>query len=277
MSVTVVIPTRDRRNRVLAAAHSVLAQTFADFELIVVDDGSADGTAEALAGVRDARLRVLRASGRGVSAARNLGIEAGTGGFIALLDSDDLWLPDKLAKHLDFAAQHGFHASQTEETWVRHGRFANPRELHKKPSGRFFEQALKLCLVSPSCVLFTRDIWRRRGPFDESLPACEDYDLWLRFLVTDDIGLLPKALTVKHGGHGDQLSRLIVGLDLLRATSLLKLLSDPLLEPWQRTCIFDELKRKAGRHAAGCQKRGRLDEAAHALDLVSQARAKVLA
>jgi len=101
-AVSVVIPTRDRRDLLGAALSSVLGQSGVDLEVLVVDDGSSDGTAEMVTGLRDGRVRLLRRErAGGVSAARNRGIAEATGGWIALLDDDDLWAPDKLARQLD--------------------------------------------------------------------------------------------------------------------------------------------------------------------------------
>ena len=165
--VSVIIPTFDRGWCLREAVDSALAQEFTNFELIVVDDGSADGTAELLEAYRP-KVRLLRQANRGVSAARNRGIAAARGELIAFLDSDDLWLPQKLSTQVEFFRAHP-HAliAQTEEIWVRNGRRVNPGKRHRKRSGMIFESSLDLCLVSPSAVMVRRELFDRAGLFDE--------------------------------------------------------------------------------------------------------------
>lgn len=271
MFVSVVIPTYNRAAFIGEAVASVLSQTHADLECIVVDDGSLDATLSILDAVGDPRLRVLSRENGGVSAARNAGIAAASADMIALLDSDDLWLPQKLARQLEFMDREGLDISQTQEIWMRNGRRVNPGKAHAKRDGDFFAEALKLCLVSPSCVLFSRGVWDLAGPFDESLPACEDYDLWLRVLLKYRVGLLDESLTVRRGGRPDQLSGSIVGLDLFRIRALVKLLGREDVSPWRRDCIRKELAKKAGVYVRGCLKRGKPVEAERVARMVRRA------
>jgi len=270
--VSVVIPTHDRAGLVLRALASVLAQTPAALDVVVVDDGSTDDTAARLADVCDPRLRVLRHGAcRGVSAARNTGLGAARGAYLALLDSDDAWLPRKIERQLAFMVDRGLAVSQTQEIWMRGGRRVNPTADHRKPDGFFFEAALVRCLVSPSAVMGSRAFWDEVGSFDESLPACEDYDLWLRTLLRHPIGLLDESLTVRHGGRPDQLSAIYVGQDLFRIRSMVRLLGRSELSQWHRDCIKKELRRKALVYAKGCLKRDRTEEAMRVLALAETA------
>jgi glycosyltransferase involved in cell wall biosynthesis len=272
--VSAIIPTRDRAGMVLRAVASVLAQTHARLEVLVVDDGSGDDTLARLADVADQRLRVLRhAKCRGVSAARNTGLAAARGAYLALLDSDDVWLPEKTARQLAFMRARGLAISQTQEIWMRDGRRVNPGRVHDKPDGFFFEQALVRCLVSPSTVMFTRAFYAEIGGFDETLPACEDYDLWLRAQLRHPVGLLDEQLAVRHGGRPDQLSAIYVGQDLFRIRSMAGLLGRQDLSPWHRACIKKELRRKALCYAKGCLKRDKPEEAARVLALAETAAA----
>ncbi len=178
--VSVIIPTFNRAHVLGRSLDSVLAQEYSPMEVIVVDDGSTDNTRELMAGYRD-RVRVLTQPNKGVSAARNLGIREAKGQFIALLDSDDAWTPEKLCVQVDFmTANPGVLICQTDEIWIRNGRRVNPKVKHKKPSGMIFEPSLKLCLVSPSAVMMRRELFEIKGLFNEDFPVCEDYDLWLR-------------------------------------------------------------------------------------------------
>ncbi len=222
--VSVIIPSYDRWPMLGEAVDSVLVQTAREYELIVVDDGSTDETPRRL---RDygARLTMLSQSRRGVAAARNLGARQASGQYLAFLDSDDLWHPLKLERQLAFMESNlEVEICQTDEIWVRNGVRVNPRHKHRKPSGDIFRASLALCLVSPSAVMMRRDLFERVGGFDESLPVCEDYDLWLRIVKDTEVPLIPETLVTKRGGHADQLSRSTWGFDRFRVHSIANLL-----------------------------------------------------
>ncbi|WP_415716636.1 glycosyltransferase family 2 protein [Maridesulfovibrio sp.] len=259
--MSVIIPTYNRAELICRAVDSVLGQTFVDFECLVIDDGSTDGTVEKLAKYNDSRIKPLWQENSGVSAARNFGIDESRGQFIALLDSDDEWVPEKLLKQIQFMEDGGFEISQTDEIWVRKGKRVNQCKKHEKPEGMFFERSLAMCMISPSCVIFSRKFWDEIGPFDEKLPACEDYDLWLRAGVKYPVGLLRERLTVKYGGRPDQLSNSVGCLDLYRIYAIVKLLNAEILSSEERVQALDELQRKAGFYIGGCRKRGRDDQA----------------
>lgn len=262
MLTTVVIPTYNRRAMVCEAIDSVLAQQGAAIELVVVDDGSTDGTSAILRSRYGDRISLITTANRGVSAARNLGAASGRGELVSFLDSDDLWLPGKLAAQVSFMrGQPRAQICQTEEIWLRNGRRVNPRRRHQKPTGAIFESSLELCLVSPSAVLLRRELFERTGGFDESLLACEDYDLWLRISRTTPVYLVPKALVVKRGGHADQLSRRFWGVDRFRVASLVRVLAEGGLEPGPRQAAVAVLRKKCEILAAGAARRGRIEEA----------------
>ncbi len=260
--VSVIIPTYNRAASIGRAIESVLSQTYAHYELIVVDDGSTDGTMSLLETYAD-RIRVIHQNNRGVSAARNTGIRAAGGLFIALLDSDDCWLPQKLEMQTAF-----FRTCpralicQTEEIWIRNGKRVNPKKRHQKFSGMIFEKTLPLCLVSPSAVMIRKSLFDEVGFFDESLPACEDYDLWLRITWKYPVHLIDTPLIVKHGGHSDQLSRM-PELDKYRIQALVKILKQGCLSAAQRTAALATLNEKCRVYAEGCLKRGKTEEAAY--------------
>jgi glycosyltransferase involved in cell wall biosynthesis len=265
-TVSVIIPTFNRGGIIRDAVDSVLGQTYRDFELIVVDDGSSDRTGDILREYGD-RLRLVGQVRRGVSAARNSGVRAANGRLLAFLDSDDLWLAGKLAEQVAFFGQNpSALICQTEEIWIRNGMRVNPRKRHRKPSGLIFRPSLELCLVSPSAVMVRRELFDRVGLFDEELPACEDYDLWLRVSCRFPIHLIDRPLTVKRGGHKDQLSRQD-SLDKYRIQSLVKVIGSGQLTMPQRNAAVVTLRKKSTVYASGCLKRGRMEEAAHYLQL----------
>jgi glycosyltransferase involved in cell wall biosynthesis len=260
--ISVIIPTFNRRAVVGEAVGSACAQQGADFEVIVVDDGSTDGTALALEDAFGARIHMLRTENRGVAAARNLGVARSRGALIAFLDSDDLWLPGKLAAQIELFEQHpDIQICQTEEIWLRNGVRVNPCGHHRKPHGDIFEPSLRLCLVSPSAVLLQRSLFERTGGFDEGLPACEDYDLWLRIARDTPVWLIDRPLVVKRGGHADQLSRRFWGMDRFRVAALARLLTDGQLDDRRRTATAAVLAEKCAILAHGAARRGRHEEA----------------
>ena len=269
--VSVIIPTYNRGWIVKEAIESVLAQDFSDYELIVVDDGSDDRTSEILAAY-EGQITVIAQANRGVSAARNRGIAAAAGRLIAFLDSDDLWLPQKLTTQVNFFAENTDAViCQTEERWVRNGVRVNPKKRHLKFSGMIFERSLALCLVSPSAVMIKKALFDAVGVFDEDLPACEDYDLWLRISCRYPVHLIETPLIIKRGGHADQLSR-AAGLDKYRIRSLMKLIDDKLLTAPQKQAVVTTLTHKCAVYAGGCRKRGREEEAQYYDQLVDQVR-----
>lgn len=258
--VSIIIPVYNRPGFVKQAIESVLAQTYSRHEIIIVDDGSTDQTATVLTGYGD-RIKTIFQPNQGVSAARNTGIRASTGDLIAFLDADDYWLPEKLAQQVAFFKDHPEALiCQTEEIWIRNGRRVNPKTRHKKPTGCIFEPSLSLCLVSPSAVMLRKTLLDEVGLFDESLPACEDYDLWLRIAWKYPVHLIETPLTVKQGGHRDQLSR-APELDKYRIQALVKLLHQGCLSPSQHLAACSMLEQKCKIYAGGCRKRGRLAEA----------------
>ncbi|MFN8624530.1 MAG: glycosyltransferase [Candidatus Binatia bacterium] len=262
MLVSVIIPTFNRRGFVREAVASVCAQRGVAFEIVVVDDGSTDGTAAALRAEFDDRVRLIATANRGVAAARNRGVAESRGELIAFLDSDDLWLPDKLAAQAAFFAEYERAGiCQTDENWVRNGVRVNPRAHHRKPSGDIFEPSLRRCLVSPSAVMLRRGVFNVAGGFDERLPACEDYDLWLRIARNTPVWLIDRALVVKRGGHPDQLSRRFWGMDRFRVAALQRLLEGGQLAADQRRAALAVLGEKCAILAHGAARRGREAEA----------------
>jgi glycosyltransferase involved in cell wall biosynthesis len=257
--VSVIIPTYNRSAMVREAIASVLAQCDADFELIVVDDGSTDGTLEMLAGLDG--VSVARTEHRGVAAARNYGVTMAHAPLIAFLDSDDLWAPDKLRRQLDFMRQFPDCAiSQTSELWIRDGGRVNPGLRHLKRAGDIFLDSLQTCLISPSAVILKTDLFHSLGGFDEDLAAAEDYDLWLRTLIDREVGLLDEPMVTRRAGHRDQLSSSVPAIDRFRILALMKLLANDGLTSMRRDAVVEVLLEKCGILAKGAHRRGRTSE-----------------
>jgi glycosyltransferase involved in cell wall biosynthesis len=262
---SVIIATYNRRAMVREAIASVLAQRAAGFELIVVDDGSVDGTIEELeraATAAENRVRIDRIAHRGPAAARNRGVEIAEAPLVAFLDSDDLWAPDKLMRQVAFMRENPQCAiSQTQEIWIRDGCRVNPGRRHIKRAGDIFLDSLRTCLISPSAVMMRADLFRSCGGFDESMAACEDYDLWLRILVDHEVGLLDEPLVTRRAGHPDQVSAVTPALDRFRILALLKLLADGRLTAPRREAVVEVLVEKCGIYARGLSRRALVADA----------------
>ena len=259
--VSVIIPTYNRWPWLRDALDSVLAQSFRDFELIIVDDGSEDGTHQYLAADYSKLNGFLYLKHGGVSRARNAGFKVARGDWIAFLDSDDYWLPGKLGRQIEFLKSHeDISVCYTDEIWIRHGVRVNPMNKHRKYSGWVFERCLPLCLISPSAVILRRELFEEMGGFDESLPVCEDYDLWLRITCVYPVAFLEEKLIVKRGGHPDQLSRSEWGMDRFRVQAIQNILAGGKLDQRQEIAALQELVIKCRILRQGCSKRDRCGE-----------------
>ncbi len=274
-SVSVIIPTYNRWPLVGEAVESVLAQNYRSFEVIVVDDGSDDRTAECL-GRYGSSIRSVSRQKSGVAAARNYGVSVARGRLVTFLDSDDLWMKRKLEIQTAFMEQYPeVQICQTDEIWFRHGLRVNPRARHAKPSGDIFRRSLDLCLVSPSAVMMTKQLFDQTGGFDESFPVCEDYDLWLRIALNHSIPLIPMPLVVKRGGHADQLSHSLWGMDRYRVQALRKLLRNG-LSGEKREWVIGALSHKISILCQGARKRKKEREATAYQEILSEVLAEVL-
>jgi len=263
--VSVILPTHNRREFLREALDSVRAQSYPHREIIVVDDGSTDGTADMIR--RDyPDVRYTWQENRGPSAARNRGIALAGGEWLAFLDSDDLWRPKKLARQLAVLNENPEYAAcYTDEIWIRRGVRVNPRQIHRKYSGWIFTRALPLCIISPSSILLHRRLLETVGLFDEAQPVCEDYDLWLRLSARHPVYFLEEKLIVKRGGHADQLSTRNWGNDIYRVRALQKVLDDETgwYSPAQKAMAYPHLAEKCRVLVLGFRKRGKEVEARH--------------
>jgi len=255
-SVSVVIPTYNRVHLLERALDSVLGQTLAADEIIVVDDGSTDNTVSTLKSLHP-EVKLIQQDNLGVSAARNTGISAARHDWIALLDSDDVWHENKLERQitaLNNAPE--YLICHSDEIWIRDGVRVNQMNKHKKAGGHIFQHCLPLCAISPSAVMIHRSLFDEIGLFDENLPACEDYDLWLRICSRYPVLFIDEALITKHGGHDDQLSRRYWGMDRFRIQALNKIVSANKLNDGDRDAAIKMMVNKINIYLAGAEKHG---------------------
>jgi glycosyltransferase involved in cell wall biosynthesis len=267
MNITVIIPTYNRAHLLPRAIKSVLNQTIPAHEIIIVDDGSSDNTAELMA-QQFSQCRYIQQPNMGVSAARNRGIEAATGEWLAFLDSDDEWLPGKLQSQVVLLQKHPeIRICHTEEIWIRNGKRVNQMKKHAKSGGHIFQNCLPLCVISPSSVMIHRSLPAEVGAFDEELPACEDYDLWLRICANNPVAFVQQPQINKYGGHDDQLSQKHWGMDRFRIQALEKIIQSGCLNHNDKIAAQNTLIYKTEILAQGALKRGKKSDAEHYLEI----------
>jgi len=274
--ISVIIPTHNRASFLSEAIQSVLDQDLfqscqkdPSFEFWVIDDGSTDETEEVVHSF-GAKVKYFFQRHQGVSAARNQGISLSSGDFIAFLDSDDLWMTNKMRTQMSFMEAYPKRmACYTEEVWIRNGVFVNPRKKHQKYSGWIFDKVLPLCLLSLSSTLFRKEVFEVLGNFDENMPACEDYDLGIRLAQRFPVHLIDLPLIVKRGGHADQLSRQFWGMDRFRVYALEKALKLD-LTPEQERLVRNEIVKKCRILIQGFRKRNKREEERKYLLLVQK-------
>ena len=267
-SIAVIIPTYNRSHTLRRALDSVNNQTVRPSEICVVDDGSTDET-EQLLSRHYPQVNYVYQSNAGVSSARNAGVALTRGHWLAFLDSDDEWMPNKLERQLqEINGNDTFPLVHCDEIWIRNGVRVNAMHKHQKAGGEIFERCLPLCVISPSAVMIKRRLFEEVGGFDESLPACEDYDLWLRICSRHPVLYIEEALLRKYGGHDDQLSRQHWGMDRFRVKALVTLLNTGNLRPQQTQLTRAMLVNKCEILAQGAGKRGNKETASYYYSLI---------
>jgi glycosyltransferase involved in cell wall biosynthesis len=257
--ISIIIPTFNRAHTLSRALDSVLAQTLKPKEIIVIDDGSTDNTKELLNLYPG--ITIINLNNKGVSAARNVGIEKASGDWIAFLDSDDEWRPEKLVKQWETICSNNKLICHTDEIWVRNGKRVNPMKKHQKFGGWIYEKCLPLCVISPSSVIIHKSVFADIGVFDKELEVCEDYDLWLRICAKYPVLFMDEPLMVKYGGHEDQLSRKHWGMDRFRVRALEKMITSGVLNNEAEKLTVDMIIQKCEIIINGMKKRGKNDEA----------------
>lgn len=185
--VSVIIPVHNAEGFVAQTLESVAAQTYADHEVIVVDDGSVDASTSAIQPfLSDPRFKLISQPNAGISAARNTAIHASKGEWIALLDHDDLWLPEKLQSQAQIAAEHPeagmifANAELFSEDGII-GRYYPDRAAYPKPD--LLEHLLEENPFCAGTMMIRRKCLDKYGPFDETLPGVDDYEMWLRLAM----------------------------------------------------------------------------------------------
>ena len=260
-TVAVIIPTYNRVATLGRALESVTTQSRQADEVCVVDDGSIDNTEEFVKDQYPDTI-YIKQKNSGVSSARNKGVDATTSKYLSFLDSDDEWLPKKLEAQLAaLQAEPDFRLVHSDEIWIRNGKRVNQMDKHRKRGGELFAHCLPLCVISPSSVVMERSLYVDLGGFDESLPACEDYDLWLRLCSREQVLFIDSHLLRKYGGHEDQLSKQYWGMDRFRVQSLVKLLNSGVLGDGQERLARMTLLEKAEILRSGAAKRGKTESA----------------
>jgi glycosyltransferase involved in cell wall biosynthesis len=234
--ISIILPTFNRESLTKRAVNSVIRQSYPNWELILVDDGSTEDNWRALVTTLpnwkqslvsfsgdQKSIQLYQIDHSGVSFARNFAIKKTNGEWICFLDSDDEWLPEKLKTQFEFHRYHPeFLFSQTRELWNKNGNVRHPLGKHKKISGRYLKESLNLCLVTVSSFMAKSNALKRFDGFRQELQTCEDYDLWNRiFLNGESIALIDEDLLVRYGGHSDQLSMKYSAMERFRLYSLL--------------------------------------------------------
>ena len=277
MNISVIIPTFNRCDNLRRALASVMAQTCMPAEVIVIDDGSTDSTLD-MVRTEFPEVDYFFQENNGVSAARNAGIRRATGEWLAFLDSDDEWLPEKLANQVALLMNNPeFKICHTEEIWIRDGCRVNPMKKHAKQGGWIFQHCLPLCAMSPSAIMIHRSVFDDIGHFDTALPACEDYDLWLRITAQYPVAYIDEAQIIKYGGHDDQLSRKYWGMDRFRIHALQRIIESGRLKDHDRQAAIEMLVKKASIYLNGCKKRGKESEGTLYTGLIERYRQTPLA
>ena len=236
MNISVVIPSYNRKEFLKRSIDSAINQTKKPLEVIVVDDGSTDGTETMIKSDYDF-VKFIKQKNKGVSAARNIGIKVSIGEWICFLDSDDEWKKNKLEKQINaMKSNPSYKFFHSNEIWIKNGLRINQKKKHKKYGGDIFDKCLDMCRISPSSVMIDKTVFDEVGNFNENLVVCEDYELWLRICDKYRVFFIDEPLIIKYGGHQGQLSYSIESIENHRIKALEHL-------------ILGNLNRKNKRHA----------------------------
>ena len=248
--ISVVIPTYNRAYCIENAIRSVLAQTYSDIEVIVIDDASDDTTRQVVEKIADSRVRYyLREENRGAAAARNLGVSYARGSYIAFHDSDDLWLPDKLEKqmhlyekNLSYGLVYGCYMMKLDSgNEIVVPDCSEPDGL----SGNIFARLLVKNTIGAPTILMRKDVFEKIGGFDEDMRCLEDWDFVLKVSKAYEIGFLPEVVMEASTTQGG-LSSDVSGYFQNRIYLLRKYLVD-YKETGTLESVLNDIVEKAGR------------------------------
>lgn len=293
--VSVIIPVYNRNFLLKEAVLSVAAQTFTNFELIIIDDCSnCDPEPEIamLPGIKNINLKFIKLKKHSgmPGFVRNKGASEAQGDFLAFLDSDDLWLPEKLQTQLDFIfaddelrkryAQSNFSIfpnpdepyllqdektktviCHTREKWIRGSKIISQTSQKHNRSGDIFSDCLLKCIMGPSTVMVGTELFKKTGGFREDLEIAEDYELWIRIAAFYNALYIDKPLTVKRAGKWEQLSQKYNQIEIFRIDALGELIKNNFFPPQKLAEAKAVFAQKCRIYAAGCRKRGKIEEA----------------
>lgn len=245
-TVSVIIPVYNRTFSVRDAIESVLIQSVKPSEIIVIDDGSSFDMALYLKSYMQHIHLIKLNENKGVSFARNTGIRAASGEYIAFLDSDDLFLPKKLEYQINYMVENDLYISHTDEFWYRKDRWVNQGKSNKRYGGYIFDKILDKCRISPSSLIVHKSVFDEAGYFNENLRVCEDYEISLRFALKYKIGYLEKKLIIKRAVEKNSLSAGIKHIEYIRYEILEKLYRENanILDKNTKIILINELERK---------------------------------
>jgi glycosyltransferase involved in cell wall biosynthesis len=262
--ISVIIPVYNRFEMAKEAVSSVIGQTYRNFEIIIVDDGSIDMTPVIPTYFRDdERVRYIKINHSGMPGlVRNMGVKISKGKYLAFLDSDDLWMESKLEKQIRYLENNPeYKIVHTREAWIRNGKKISQTGFKHKRSGDIFKDALEKCIIGPSTVLIERELYNYLGGFRDDIEIAEDYELWLRLTDFNNIAYIDEPLITKRAGHIGQLSEKYGQIEIFRIRGLQKLVEQKYFSPDNQQMAEQELVKKCRIYAAGCRKRDKIDEA----------------
>ena len=211
-------------------------------------------------------IRIIPSQGKGISAARNSGIKEARNPWLAFLDDDDEWTADKMRFQAELIERENktdnkkeaprYRLCHCNEKWLKNNSHLNQMKKHKKSGGRIYARCLELCCISPSAVVTHKTLFEDYGLFDEKMPVCEDFDMWLRISAYEKVLFIDKPLVVKYGGH-KQLSKRYWGMDRFRIYAAQKMLANEKLDPDYRLASVVSIRRRLNILIMGAAKRNK--------------------
>lgn len=250
INISVIIPVWNRESCITRAIKSVLNQTTPPMELIIIDDDSTDNTYKVITDYcnnyhGNIKCVIWKISHCGMPGkVRNIGMEKSNGNWIAFLDSDDEWFPQKLEKQCALITSSNIRWCHTKERWIHNGKEISQKKQCHKRRGNIFDDALKKCIIGPSTVMIARTMFEELGYFREDMEVCEDYELWLRFLNKYEIEYLDEPMITKFAGHENQLSQKYEYIEKFRIDALSHLIQNSTLKYNNNIKAQKELERK---------------------------------